>query len=77
MGAEAYHFYLLVHELLYSGKIHFAMQTAFQLLDYTEYINAKDVYILLALTSYLDGYYGICSKAFTQFKEVEGVNCKD
>lgn len=72
-GAEAFHLYLLAHEHLYSGKIHYAMQTAFQLLDYMDYIKAKDVYTLLALTAYLDGSYGICSKAFSQFQSIPEV----
>ncbi|KAH0816706.1 hypothetical protein GEV33_006088 [Tenebrio molitor] len=67
-GAEAYHYYMLAQEQLYSGKLHDALCTAYKLQDYVNYISPEEVYSLLALTSCLDRSFGICSKALIKLK---------
>jgi WD repeat-containing protein 35 len=73
-GAEAYHYYMLAQEQLYSGKLHDALCTAYKLQDYVNYISPEEVYSLLALTSCLDRSFGICSKALIKLKTLPEVS---
>ncbi|EFA11044.2 WD repeat-containing protein 35 isoform X1 [Tribolium castaneum] len=73
-GAEAYHYYMLAQEQLYSGKLHDALCTAYKLQDYTSYLNALDIYSLLALTACLDRSFGICSRALIKLTSLPEVS---
>lgn len=70
-GAEAYHYLLLCQQHIYSGQVHNAMLTAYKLLEYAVFLSEDVIYSLLALTSCLNGYYGICSKAFIKLKSLK------
>lgn len=70
-GAEAFHYYMLAHRYLYSGKLHDAVCVAYKLQDYEQFIPASDIYSLLTLTSYLDKAFGICSRALMKLKSLE------
>lgn len=72
-GAEAYHYFMLAQEQLYSGKLHDALCTAYKLQDYVNYIDPIEIYSLLALTACLDRSFGICSKALIKLKTLPGV----
>ncbi|RZC42807.1 WD repeat-containing protein 35, partial [Asbolus verrucosus] len=67
-GAEAYHYFMLGQEQLYSGKLHDALCTANKLQDYVDYIDPNEIYSLLALTACLDRSFAICSKALIKLK---------
>jgi WD repeat-containing protein 35 len=67
-GAEAYHFYLLAQRQFYSGSYDSAMRTALHLRNYEDIIEAKVVYSLLALVSFNNTYFGVCSKAFIKLE---------
>lgn len=73
-GAEAYHFLLLCQRQIYEGKIDLSMKSVFflygidlnlqamRLTNYEDFLDPKVVYSLLALTSYFNKHYDICSK---------------
>jgi WD repeat-containing protein 35 len=61
-GAEAYHFWLLAHRQLYGGDPDGAMRTALHLRQYDDVLHPPDIYALLALAAFYNGFYGQCSK---------------
>jgi WD repeat-containing protein 35 len=67
-GAEAYHYYLLAQRQLYSGQIEQSMKTSLRLIEYEDILDSKDIYSLIALTSYYNKYYGQCSRAFIKLE---------
>jgi len=67
-GAEGYHFYLLAQRQFYSGAYESAMKTALRLADYEDVIDPKDVYSLIALSSFHNKHYGTSSKAFIKLE---------
>jgi len=76
-GAEAFHFYALAHRQLYSRQIHDAVCTLYRLQDYIAYLPAVEIYSLLALVSYLDGAYGLCSKMFVKLASLPQLTDKE
>ncbi|KAL3125948.1 hypothetical protein niasHT_009477 [Heterodera trifolii] len=72
-GAEAFHFFMLAHRQLYEGTYEAAMKTALTLVTFEDLLKPVEIYSLLALTSYLTEYYGICSKAFMRLETMEKV----
>ncbi|KAJ3413661.1 WD repeat-containing protein 35 [Chytridiales sp. JEL 0842] len=67
-GAEAYHFYLLAQRQFYSGNYDSAMRTALHLRNYDDVIEPKIIYSLLALISFNNTYFGVCSRAFIKLE---------
>jgi WD repeat-containing protein 35 len=72
-GVEAYHFWLLSQRQLYAGDSDAAMKTALRLQEYDDVLDPKDIYSLIALSTYYSSYFGQCSKAFTRLESMEDV----
>jgi WD repeat-containing protein 35 len=72
-GAEAYHFYMLAQRQMYNGDIDAAMKTSLRLGDYEDVLNPKDIYSLIALTTFYNGHFQQCSKAFIRLETLP--NC--
>ncbi len=70
-GALALHFYLLAQRQLYMGASSDAMHTALQLGRYEDVLNPKDIYSLIALTTYANRFFGQCSRAFIRLESLE------
>lgn len=70
-GAEAYHFYLMCQQQIQERNAEAALVLAMRLTEYDDMIAPVDSYSLIALTSYLAGNFGICSKAFTRLETAE------
>lgn len=43
-----------------------AMKTSIKLCEYDDILSARNIYSLLCLTSWKNGYYSVCSKAFVK-----------
>lgn len=69
-GAAAYHYYMLAQRLFYAGNYDNAMKCSIKLCEYDDILNPRDIYSLLALTSYFNKFYGICSQAFVKVNEL-------
>lgn len=70
-GAEAYHFFLLCQKHLTKNHLEIATILAVRLMEYDDVISLVDSYCLIALTAYLAGNYGLCSKAFSRLEGAE------
>ena len=76
-GAEAYHLFMLAQRQLYDaqsdGHASFdaCMRTSLRLLNYEDILDAAEVQSLVALTSYYNGYFGQCSRAFTKLETMD------
>jgi hypothetical protein len=42
------------------------MKTSIKLCEYDDILSARNIYSLLCLTSWKNGYYSVCSKAFVK-----------
>ena len=69
-GAEAYHFYMLCQSQLYQSRYKEALKTALRLALYEKELGAKQVYQLIALTSFLNQNYKDCSKALSTLEQL-------
>jgi WD repeat-containing protein 35 len=69
-GAEAYHFYMLCQSQLYQNSYKEALKTALRLALYEKELGAKQVYQLIALTSFLNQNYKDCSKALSTLEQL-------
>eukprot|EP01138_Halocafeteria_seosinensis_P016315 gb/GECG01016645.1/.p1 GENE.gb/GECG01016645.1/~~gb/GECG01016645.1/.p1 ORF type:complete len:1236 (+),score=172.06 gb/GECG01016645.1/:1-3708(+) len=67
-GAEAWHFLMLAQRQLYAGEIEAAMTSSLRLVDYEDLLDPRDIYSLIALTTYYNGFFGQCSKAFIKLE---------
>lgn len=67
-GAEALHFFMLAQRQLYAGDVAAALVTAQRLSLYEDILGPKDVYSLVALTSYYGQAYGTCSRSFIKLE---------
>jgi len=76
-GAAAYHYYLLAHRQLYTGNVDAAMRTSIRLAEFEDILNAKDIYSLIALTSFHNRHYGICSRAFIKLETLPPSDAHD
>ncbi|KAK9889399.1 hypothetical protein WA026_004673 [Henosepilachna vigintioctopunctata] len=74
-GAEAYHYFMLAQDQLYSGKLHDSLCTLYKLQDYGDYIDTIDIYSIYALVACLNRSFGLCSRAFIKLKKGDGVSC--
>ncbi|KAJ3204187.1 WD repeat-containing protein 35 [Entophlyctis luteolus] len=77
-GAEAYHFYILAQRQFYSGNISGSMRTknkkALHLRNYDDIIEPKVIYGLLALASFHNNHFAVCSSAFIKLEALEQLN---
>ncbi|RYG47252.1 hypothetical protein EON67_08745 [archaeon] len=76
-GAEAYHFYMLAQTQLYAGNVEGAMITSQRLSLYENMVDLRDIYSIVALTSYYLGCYGTCSKAFMKLEALESLTAAE
>ena len=76
-GCEAFHFYLLAHQLFYGKKrnmsVDDAMKTALRLMDYEDFLDQEDIYSLIALTSCANKNLAIASRAFIKLETLESI----
>lgn len=72
-GAEAIHFYMLCQSQLYQNKTKEALKTALRLVLYEKELNPKEVYRLIALSSFLNHSYRECSKALSKLEHLSNV----
>lgn len=70
LGAEAYHFYLLSQRHMYQGYWDLAMKAALHLQNYKEFLSTEQIYSLIALTSYSNKCFDVCSKAFIKLEAI-------
>lgn len=76
-GAEAIHFYLLCQRQLYQKEYQKGMKTAIRLMEYEKEIDTREVYSLIALSSYYNKCYKECSKAFVKLERLQDINAKE
>jgi len=76
-GAEAYHFYLLAQRQMYAGATDAAMKTAMRLSNYEDIIDPRDIYSLIALSSFYAKYWATCSKAFIKLEALDGITAAE
>lgn len=69
-GAEAYHFWMLIHRQLYAGDTKAALRTALNMRRYDDVLPVTDIYAMLALVAFNGGYFGQCSKAFMRLESL-------
>jgi len=67
-GAEAWHFYILAQRQLYNGEYKAALKSALRAAEYELELDTKQVYSLLALTSYYQKNWRECSRAFVKLE---------
>eukprot|EP00960_Hanusia_phi_P051776 761022-Hanusia_phi.AAC.2 len=72
-GVEALDMYLEAHELLYKGQVNKAMQYAESLAKYDDILDAEDIFSLIALTSFHNNMYAVCSNAFMRLEQLESL----
>lgn len=75
-GAEALHFFLLAQRQLYDGSIDAAMKTSLRLANYEDILEPKDIYSLIALTSFYNQYYAQASRAFIKLESLDTLTDK-
>jgi WD repeat-containing protein 35 len=73
-GAEAIHFYLLCQRQLYQKEYKKAMKTAIRLKEYEKEIDTREIYSLVALSSYYNKCYKECSKAFAILERLPDIS---
>ena len=73
-GAEAFHFYMLCQVQLYNKRFKEACKTVMRLTLYEKEIGTEEVYRLIALCSYLNKCFKICSNALCILKNLESIN---
>ena len=70
MGLEQYSFcpphntIVWIHASI--DEVDSAMKTSIKLCEYDDVLSARNIYSLLCLTSWKNGYYSVCSKAFVK-----------
>jgi len=50
------------------------MKSALALVNYDDLLDPMEVYSLLALSSYLAEYYGVCNKAFMKLESIPSLS---
>jgi len=83
-GAEAYHFFMLAQNQLYNAQsgafdrktespFDACMRTSLRLMEYEDILDPVDIYSMIALTCYYNGFNQQCSRAFTKLETMDGV----
>ena len=70
-GAEAFHYYMLCQVQLYKKKYKEACKTVMRLTLYEKELGSEEVYRLIALCSFLNNCFKICSKALAILENLE------
>ena len=73
-GAEAFHYYMLCQFQLYNRKFKEACKTSIRLTLYEKELGSEEVYRLIALCSYLNKSFAICSNALCTLEKLNAVN---
>ncbi|RWS29879.1 WD repeat-containing protein 35-like isoform X1 [Leptotrombidium deliense] len=73
-GAEAYHYYILAQRQLHEGYVDAAMKTSLHLIDYDDFIDAEDIFSLIALASCVNHNFKLCSKAFIKLESLDTIS---
>lgn len=72
--AEAFHFLIRAHEMLYKGDMDKAMNCALRAAENDDVVNPKQAWSLVAVTTYCNKFFGQCSKAFVKLENLRGLN---
>jgi WD repeat-containing protein 35 len=67
-GAEAWHFLILAHKMLYGGNYKQALQCAIRLQEYELELDPKRVYSVVATTAFFAGHMKECSTAIMRLE---------
>ena len=73
-GAEAFHYYMLCQRQLYNRKFKEACKTSIRLSLYEKELGSEEVYRLIALCSYLNKSFFICSNALCTLEKLNSIN---
>jgi WD repeat-containing protein 35 len=73
-GAEAFHYYMLCQSQLYNKKFKEACKTSIRLTLYEKELGSEIVYRLIALCSYLNKSFAICSEALCVLEKLNSIN---
>ena len=73
-GAEAFHYYMLCQVQLYNKKFKEACKTVMRLTLYERELGSEEVYQLIALCSYLNKCFKICSYALCILQNLESID---
>ena len=73
-GAEAFHYYMLCQNQLYNRKFKEACKTSVRLSLYEKELGSEEVYRLIALCSYLNKSFAICSYALSALEKLNTIN---
>lgn len=73
-GAQAYYFMRKTHSLYHSKEYHNAMCLAYRLQYFTKYLPPVEVYSILAIASFNDEHYGVCSKTLIKLQNIAEVS---
>jgi WD repeat-containing protein 35 len=73
-GAEAYHFFLLAQRQLAEENLVDALNTCQRLTEYDDVLGTKELYSLLALTSYFAQDFKTCSRAFIKLESYDKIS---
>ncbi len=67
-NAAAQHYFLIAHTHLYNERMDLAIKSAIKCSDFNDILSPIKVFSLIALTSYLSGYYEVCSYVMTRLR---------
>ena len=73
-GADAFHYYMLCQVQLYNKKYKEACKTAMRLTLYEKELGTEEVYQLIALCSFLNKCFKICSYALCILQNLESID---
>ena len=73
-GAEAFHYYMLCQQQLHNQKYKEACKTSIRLTLYEKELGSEEVYRLIALCSYLNKTFAICSYALSALEKLKTIN---
>ena len=73
-GASACHYFLLAQEQLNAGNIDAAMKTSMRCVEFEDILGVEKIFSLVAITSFHNKYYGICSRAFIKLETLTNQN---
>ena len=73
-GAEAFHYYMLCQNQLYNRKFKEACKTSIRLSLYEKELGSEEVYRLIALCSYINKSFAICSYALSALEKLKTIN---
>ena len=73
-GAEAFHYFMLCQQQLYNRKFKEACKTSIRLTLYERELGTEEVYRLIALCSYLNKSFAICSYALSVLEKLYSIN---